>query len=486
MAKPNIFFRLTKVDIAKRLVEGIATAEEIDKSGEICDYESTKPYYQKWSDGIKKATDGKSLGNVREMHSNIAAGKVVDLLFDDVSKTIRVVAKVVEDSSWNKVLEGVLTGFSQGGEYVKRWKDVSKDAMRYTAEPSEISLVDNPCLAEATFEVIKADGTSEMHKFVQPTKAVEPEVEQGWRAKDGSFHKTKALALKKNIDVDAETEAQAAIADTKKALGEVSDDIKKREPARIDFDKFTKSSEAWDAALALDALMTIESLLCGETYEAFMGEENDPGQIADLKECAARLKSFIASEIQESEEGDGEEEILAMSAAALDLLKGESGEHVGGIHKSATDIMNRCMKCMGGTEKSANDELAKDGTAHFKKMHKAASAIADRCVKMGSSFKEGEAGTEEDTAEKVTKLAKAEALNSSLQKALGEVNTMVAQLNKRIENLEKQPALRKGALFAIERGHEVQPGDEPVETVNKVNISALRLSPEEQRRLHGF
>src|SRR5271165_3478279 len=36
---------------------------------------------------------------------------------------------------------------------------------RYTADPSEISLVDLPCLPQASFEMIKADGTRELRLF---------------------------------------------------------------------------------------------------------------------------------------------------------------------------------------------------------------------------------------------------------------------------------------------------------------------------------
>ena len=79
MSAPNIFFRLAKVDIDKRLVYGIATAEVVDKSGEICDYETTKPYYKEWSNEFSKATNGASLGNLRSMHNPVAAGKIVDV-----------------------------------------------------------------------------------------------------------------------------------------------------------------------------------------------------------------------------------------------------------------------------------------------------------------------------------------------------------------------------------------------------------------------
>lgn len=167
----NIFVPLTKIDTAKRLVYGVATAEKVDTVGEICDYASTKPYYEKWSGDIQKASGGRSLGNLRAMHGKVAAGKVTDIVFNDDAKQIEICAKVVDDDEWKKVEEGVYTGFSQGGRYAKRWKD--EDGLkRYTAAPVEVSLVDAPCLPEATFEVVKADGAIEMRKFA--TVAQEP------------------------------------------------------------------------------------------------------------------------------------------------------------------------------------------------------------------------------------------------------------------------------------------------------------------------
>ncbi len=71
----SLFLPLTKVDAEQRLVYGVATAETKDRSGEVCDYASTKPFYEKWSGGIHKATDGKSLGNLRAMHGKVAAAR---------------------------------------------------------------------------------------------------------------------------------------------------------------------------------------------------------------------------------------------------------------------------------------------------------------------------------------------------------------------------------------------------------------------------
>ena len=160
----SMFIPITKVDAAQRLVYGLATAEVEDRAGEICDYASTKPLYQKWSNDIAKTTAGKSRGILRAMHGAIAAGKVTKLEFNDAKKQIEICAKVVDDDEWRKVEEGVYTGFSQGGSYARRWTDTDGRA-RYTASPSEISLVDLPCLPQARFEMIKADGSRELRRF---------------------------------------------------------------------------------------------------------------------------------------------------------------------------------------------------------------------------------------------------------------------------------------------------------------------------------
>ena len=162
----KLFVPITKIDAARRLVYGVVTAEKPDVSGEVCDYASTKPLYQLWSQKFASATDGKSLGNLRAMHGHVAAGKLVEIAFNDDAKQVEICGKVVDDAEWLKVEEGVYTGFSQGGRYLKRWPDPDRPSlMRYTAEPLEVSLVDHPCLPEATFAVIKADGSTELRKF---------------------------------------------------------------------------------------------------------------------------------------------------------------------------------------------------------------------------------------------------------------------------------------------------------------------------------
>ena len=165
MKSMNIFAQIAKIDESKHEVWGVATAEIVDKEGEIFDYDSSKPYFKRWSDEISKATDGKSLGNVREMHAPSAVGKLVAIAFDDDMKQIRVGARIVDSIAWQKCMLGVYTGFSIGGAYVDAWKD--GEYVRFTANPVEISVVDNPCVPGAHFTAVKADGTCEVRKFTR-------------------------------------------------------------------------------------------------------------------------------------------------------------------------------------------------------------------------------------------------------------------------------------------------------------------------------
>jgi len=164
----KLFFRLTKIDEVRREVWGRATQEVVDKAREIFDYATSVPYFKAWSDGFKEDTDGKSLGNLRAMHGKICAGKVIAIDYNDAEKAIDIGTKIVNDSEWKMVEEACYTGFSIAGEYVKRWDDPAlPNVKRFTANPSEISLVDSPCVPTAKFfDVIKADGVIEQRAFL--------------------------------------------------------------------------------------------------------------------------------------------------------------------------------------------------------------------------------------------------------------------------------------------------------------------------------
>lgn len=493
----KIFIPIHKIDEERRLVYGIATAESPDKQGEICDYATSKPFYEKWSADIEKASDGKSKGNLRVMHGNKVAGTIPQINFNDEEKQIEICGKVVDNDEWKMVLAGAYTGFSQGGSYEKKWKD--GDYTRYTSNPCEISLVDNPCLSSATFEVLKADGSKELRKFQNleqntMTKNTEKEIAksevvQGWQATDGSFHLVKSAAVAHNEELEkAAVEAGDEKEDPKEAekAAEGTDDEKEdlkvdpkadaktdpKEPANkadesvvekaveSDLKKFT-GDEVWDASCAIDALLIVMGLLGSEMFEAKFEGEDQPQQLADLKMVVDKLKSFIASEIMESE--DDANTIMQMADNG-DLKKvgakisGANKTHLTKMMKSAKDhmdTMSECMKAMGAMEDNKES--------------------AEKAQK-----------SEQDLFEKAELQKKLEdESNTKFQKLGDTINTLL----KRIDTLESQPAEPKGVRLVTKDNHESENGnsssvEEINRIVNKSGESPLVLAGELMKIIH--
>lgn len=178
MSDLNLFVPITKYDAKQRLAYGTIAAEVADKVNEILDYESAVPQFKLWSDEISKASDGKSVGNVRVMHQPVVGGKMTQIDYDDGAKKITGIAKVLSDEVHRLIEEGALTGFSIGGGYAKRWKDPTDEKlMRYTPRIAEVSFVDNPCIPGSTFEYVKLDGSVEQRTFkAHPALVLPPNV----------------------------------------------------------------------------------------------------------------------------------------------------------------------------------------------------------------------------------------------------------------------------------------------------------------------
>jgi hypothetical protein len=154
----NISFPIDMIKKEQRIVSGIATADNIDKSNDIVDFEASKEAFANWG------------GNIREMHAPIAVGKAVKYepvtITDKDGNTYNAfkveayISKGAEDT-WQKVLDGTLRSFSIGGKVIK--KEEMADKM-YNGRPvniikkyvlGELSLVDNPANALAVIDLVK-------------------------------------------------------------------------------------------------------------------------------------------------------------------------------------------------------------------------------------------------------------------------------------------------------------------------------------------
>lgn len=289
MKTVNLFAQIAKIDELLHEVWGVATAEVIDKEGEIFDYDSSKPYFKSWSDEISKATDGKSLGNVREMHEPSAVGKLVAIAFDDDLKQIRVGARIVDSVAWQKCMLGVYTGFSIGGAYVKAWKD--GEYVRFTANPVEISVVDNPCVPGAHFTAVKVDGTCEVRKFTRTDARADQALKIGARHSKATL--AHLGAIKTCMDKMAQNHEEAAtyidaLLDTGDAVTNAASPGMKKIPG-----------DSRSGAKTGDQSTMLEANDKAQLEKARAGSASALAKLAEMEQEVAGLRSEMESNNQE-------------------------------------------------------------------------------------------------------------------------------------------------------------------------------------------
>jgi hypothetical protein len=177
----KLFIPFTKVDEERREVAGRLTQEMVDRDREVMDFETSRPYFEAWSDWFGKATDGKSLGNLRVMHrKDIAAGHLTNITFDDDDRAIDIVAHVDDDAEWAKCVAGTYTGFSAGGSVVRKWNEPGQPGVkRFTANPTEASLADFPAVPTATFTLVKVGGATEERHFAKVAARTDVDAKEG-------------------------------------------------------------------------------------------------------------------------------------------------------------------------------------------------------------------------------------------------------------------------------------------------------------------
>lgn len=148
-----------KVDEERRIVSGFATLDNVDRHGDIVDAAASLKAFDTFR------------GNLREMHQPIAVGKVTNFreeqFFDkETGQAYRgvfvdtYVSKGAQDT-WEKVLDGTLSGFSIGGNITKvdniqKGEDIVRVIKEY--DLVELSLVDSPANQLANvFSIQKVD-----------------------------------------------------------------------------------------------------------------------------------------------------------------------------------------------------------------------------------------------------------------------------------------------------------------------------------------
>jgi hypothetical protein len=166
----NLSFPIEMIKKEQRIISGIATADNVDKSGDIVEFEASLEAFKNWG------------GNIREMHAPIAVGKAVNyqpvIVKDEHGNeynAIRVdayISKGAQDT-WEKILDGTLKAFSIGGKILEKSESTTK---MFRGKPvnvikkyslGELSVVDNPANAIATVDIVKRDASGDLNYVLQ-------------------------------------------------------------------------------------------------------------------------------------------------------------------------------------------------------------------------------------------------------------------------------------------------------------------------------
>jgi hypothetical protein len=151
----------SKVDAENRTVSGFATLDNVDRVGDICTADASNTAFENFR------------GNIREMHQPIAAGRLLsfvqkdfyDFNSDTTYRGIYVTVYVSKgaQATWEKVLDGTLSGFSIGGNITGQenvFDAENNRTIRVIKEYDlvELSLVDSPANSLANvFSIVKSD-----------------------------------------------------------------------------------------------------------------------------------------------------------------------------------------------------------------------------------------------------------------------------------------------------------------------------------------
>ncbi len=348
---------MMKVDHERRIVHGFATLDNLDKQDDIVTRKASVDAFKRFR------------GNIREQHDpKKAVGRIVDFREDSVydpetGKTYSgvfvsaYVSKGAEDT-WQKVLDGTLTGFSIGGRIIDTEKAYDEDVEKtirivHSYDLSELSLVDNPANQLANVISIEKFDNGEMHV---ETPLVKGGIENiFWCDSDN-------LITLKSTD-----EERCSVCDGPMAnVGFVeSNDSDKRTTIKTSLDSFKKNAMTNDTVekTVKEANDMAEDTIVDETVTEEVAksdeavEESAPEVEAEVEKAdEAPEAEAETSEVEKSDEATDAEEVEVEKSDAADKVDEVNSLLVSSLNsladavKTLNDKIDGISKSVGGVE----------------------------------------------------------------------------------------------------------------------------------------
>lgn len=415
-------------------VWGYASSGAEDSDGETVTSDAMKaalPDYLKW-------------GAVREMHQPKAAGTAIEAEVQADGKTW-FGAHIVDTEAVKKVKTGVYKGFSIGGKVTER-DELNKSVIN-GLKLIEVSLVDRPANPEAVLTMYKAEG-------------LEDETPNG----DGISAVDQLAELLNKGEITPERLLEIAKRETLLLVGGAQDVTLENVVKAIDVaGVVVKTGETiekgmWSVQDFAQVISTLGWIIQDAQYEADYEGDNSP--------IPAQLRAWFATGVQIFKDMAAEE-----TAELLAQLKAQAGE---------VDVI--AMAAAGVDLAKAGKKFSKSTKGALAAIHKAAQDACDHLNKLGYADADEEEEDKIEEADKGGDLAKVAGAHDELLKALGAagcpegsiavdfVKAMAAErdtLQKRVTELEAQPAPGKALLKAIAKAGDVVSSDGD-DVINKV------------------
>ena len=427
----------SKVDKERRIVSGFATLDNVDKQNDIVTTDASLQAFAKFR------------GNIREMHQPISVGKMVgfkeEKYFDPESKKFYTgvfvsayVSKGAQDT-WEKVLDGTLSGFSIGGK-MNKWDDAYDEKIDQQIriikdyDLVELSLVDNPAnqFANVT-SILKMDNDG-----ILKGDALNVDIENVFWDKENNL-----ITLSKDDSMASPVSGMPM-----KNIGfvETSDNEK---PEMIKF--------LVDSAKGMDAKITKEvSPMTEETTNA--AEE----AVVEKSEEVAPEADTVAEDVVKADEAETEK-----SEKMPEDEMEEKSEHVMDEDEEAkkSDDMDEDDEDKSYDDKKSDDsEVSVESAEDVSKSDDVATAIAEIKDGLSSAFSDLSAvvkSLNDEVAELKKSLNEATSGIDSVKSDVASVKDDFNRIGKRMNAVEADTAFRKsGDLGEIVQEDQIEKSDQ--------------------------
>jgi hypothetical protein len=412
-----------KQDDGTLLVYGKATDDALDIDQQICDAGWLDRAMPEWF---------KTGGNIREQHSNIAAGVAKEL--DSKADGHYISALVVDPVSIKKVEAGVLKGFSIGIRSPRIVRDTKAANGRIIdGQIVEISLVDRPANPNAKLMLAKSDTAGALEQVEEFIEKEQERDEAGrFGSGDGSSSSSRGGSDSKDPD-SAERDRMEAARDNTLVANTASDVSSLSDEAN---DLRLELEEDGDEEGAETADKAIESLnMAGNALEEAKNSENLGSHAGEMEDALRDLE--VAQEQLNSIDSDNAGDLADEVGNAIEEIESYLNELYGRDKSTrTTTTKERAMARKKTVTKSMHEEEEKavaekpskedlmkqyeECKMNYMAAQKALDECKSMCKEAGVELEEDEEKQYGETAEEETEEgSKPEAAEEEVEEAEG-------------------------------------------------------------------